>query len=385
MRTSYITSFVIALFIGGWLYSGDHSETVETATLAEINRTQARVNIDRVPTQVRVAVLDATEQPRLVKVRGKTTNKRTVKVKAELTGTITHRPVQRGSQVKSGDLLCRISTEDRRASLKEAAALLYQARIDYKGALRLKQEGFNSQSAIAVAQARLATAKANLQRKELNLGKLEITAPFGGIVDDVHLEVGDYAAPGQPCATIIDLEPMLLTGRVSERYVTQLAQGQKASGTFRDGQTVTGSISFIGHQSDNATRTYPIEIELPNPNYTIRSGITTEIRIPVESVAAQLVSPALFSLDDTGNIGIRTIDNDNIVEFHLIDVLADASDGVWVTGLPGRAKVIVVGQELVVPGERVDPIFVTEPRLPTSSMSAVKDEMMPAATTLSGR
>ncbi len=385
MRRSYITSFVIALFIGGWLYSGDHSETVITTTLAEINRTQARVNIDRVPTQVRVAVLDATEQPRLVKVRGKTNNKRTVKVKAELTGTITHRPVQRGSQVKSGDLLCRISTEDRRASLKEAAAVLYQARIDYKGALRLKQEGFNSQSAIATAQARLATAKANLQRKELDLGKLEITAPFGGIVDDVHLEVGDYAAPGQPCATIIDLEPMLLTGRVSERYVTQLAQGQKASGTFRDGKTVTGSISFIGHQSDNATRTYPIEIELPNPNYTIRSGITTEIRIPVESVAAQLVSPALFGLDDTGNIGIRTIDSDNIVEFHLIDVLADASDGVWVTGLPGRAKVIVVGQELVVPGERVDPIFVTEPRLPTSSMSAVKDEMMPAATTLSGR
>ncbi len=385
MRTSYITSFVIALFIGGWLYSGDHSETVITTTLAEINRTQARVNIDRVPTQVRVAVLDATEQPRLVKVRGKTNNKRTVKVKAELTGTITHRPVQRGSQVKSGDLLCRISTEDRRASLKEAAALLYQARIDYKGALRLKQEGFNSQSAIAAAQARLATAKANLQRKELDLGKLEITAPFGGIVDDVHLEVGDYAAPGQPCATIIDLEPMLLTGRVSERYVTKLAQGQKASGTFRDGKTVTGSISFIGHQSDNATRTYPIEIELPNPNYTIRSGITTEIRIPVESVAAQLVSPALFGLDDTGNIGIRTIDSDNIVEFHLIDVLADASDGVWVTGLPGRAKVIVVGQELVVPGERVDPIFVTEPRLPTSSMSAVKDEMMPAATTFSGR
>ncbi len=385
MRTSYIISLTIALLIGGWLYSGNHSETVITTTLAEINRTQARVNIDRVPTQVRVAVLDATEQPRLVKVRGKTNNKRTVKVKAELTGTITHRPVQRGSQVKSGDLLCRISTEDRRASLKEAAALLYQARIDYKGALRLKQEGFNSQSAIAAAQARLATAKANLQRKELDLGKLEITAPFGGIVDDVHLEVGDYAAPGQPCATIIDLEPMLLTGRVSERYVTKLAQGQKASGTFRDGKTVTGSISFIGHQSDNATRTYPIEIELPNPNYTIRSGITTEIRIPVESVAAQLVSPALFGLDDTGNIGIRTIDSDNIVEFHLIDVLADASDGVWVTGLPGRAKVIVVGQELVVPGERVDPIFVTEPRLPTSSMSAVKDEMMPAATTLSGR
>ena len=75
------------------------------------------------------------------------------------------------------------------------------------------------------------------------------------------------------------------------------------------------------------------------------SGITTEIHVPVEYVLAQQVSPALFSLDDAGAIGIRTIDQDNIVQFNYVEVLADTEDGVWVTGLPNRAAVIVVGQE----------------------------------------
>ena len=55
--------------------------------------------------------------------------------------------------------------------------------------------------------------------------------------------------------------------------------------------------------------------------------------------------------------GIRTVNEDNIVEFHYIKILSDASDGVWVSGLPNRAGVITVGQELVTAGERVDPVF----------------------------
>ena len=96
---------------------------------------------------------------------------------------------------------------------------------------------------------------------------------------------------------------------------------------------------------------------MPNPENRLRSGITTEIHIPVESILAQKVSPALFSLDDDGGIGIRTINEDHIVEFHRVNILADAVDGVWVSGLPDRAAVITVGQELVTAGELVDPVF----------------------------
>ncbi len=359
MRTTYITAIIIAVSLVVWLASGalDNEETAQPPSLAETKREQSRVNEDTAPTKVRVTVMDATTQNRIVKVRGKTENKRTVDVKVELSGTIVGRPVERGSFVEKNALLCEVSEEDRRVAVSESRAALEQARIEYKGALSLREKGYNSETAIAGAKARLAAAEAELSRSELNLSKIQVRAPFAGVVEDVHQEIGDYVTPGATCATVIDMDPMLLVGRVSESDVIDLSLGQQAVGKLRNGQTVSGPITFIGQQSDPTTRTYPVEIELPNPEKSLRSGITTEIQIPVESVLAQKISPALFSLDDEGNLGVRTINSDNIVEFHTVTILADATDGVWVSGLPNRAGVITVGQELVTAGERVDPVF----------------------------
>ena len=359
MRTTYITAIVIAVALVVWLASGalNTDEAAPPPSLAEKNREQSRVDEDTAPTKVRVTVMDATTQDRIVKVRGKTENKRTVDVKVELSGTVTNRPVERGSVVEKDALLCELSEEDRRVAVSESRAALEQARIEYKGALSLREKGYNSETAIAGAKARLAAAEAMLNRSELNLSKIQVRAPFAGVVEDVHQEVGDYVVPGATCATVIDMDPMLLVGRVSENDVIDLSLGQEAVGKLRNGQLVSGPVTFIGQQSDPITRTYPIEIELPNPEQALRSGITTEIQIPVESVLAQKISPALFSLDDEGNLGVRIINSDNIVEFHTVTILSDAADGVWVAGLPNRAGVITVGQELVTAGERVDPVF----------------------------
>ncbi len=359
MRTTYITATVIALVLGFWLASGfiDGDDGYQTDSIADLNREQSRLSEDATPTRVRVTVLEASAQTRLIKVRGKTKNKRTVEVKVELAGTVVGRPVERGAVVAANDVLCELSIEDRQVALIESREALNQARIEYQGALSLKQKGYNSAAAIAGARARQAAAEANLSRRELNISKILVRAPFDGIVEDVHQEIGDFVMPGASCATVIDMDPMLLVGRVSEQEVIELKLGQKAIGYLRNGEVVHGPVSFIGHQNDPRTRTYAIEIELPNPQQTLRSGITTEIHIPVEVVLAQKVSPALFSLDDNGGVGIRTINRDNIVEFHSVTILADASDGVWVAGLPNRAAVITVGQELVTAGERVDPVF----------------------------
>lgn len=369
MRTTYITATVIAVILAAWLWSGNlgsDAEPVE-ATLADQKREQSRILADAAPTRVRVAVVEASEQHEVVKVRGKTENKRTVSVKVELDGSIVERPVDRGSEVRAGDTLCRISVEDRRSVLSEAREMVNQAQIEYDGALSLKAKGYTSPTDIAGAKARLATAEANLTRRQLDLKKLDVHAPFDGIVEDVHLEVGDYVTPGSPCATIVDMDPMLLVGRVSERELLKLETGQTAIGRLSDGRRVNGPVTFIGQQADPATRTYAVEIELSNSDYRLRSGITTEIAIPVDSVLAQKISPALFALDDEGRIGVRTVNDDNVVEYHHVDILADADDGVWVTGLPNRAGVIVVGQELVTAGERVDPIFQGNQTMPAQT------------------
>jgi multidrug efflux system membrane fusion protein len=302
-------------------------------------------------------------------VRGKTENKRTVQVRTELQGRIVKRGVERGQSVAAGDLLCALAIEDRQAALVESQQQLAQARIDFDGAKRLKAKGYNSESAIAAARARLASTQAKLKRRELTLQKTRVTAPFAGFVEDVHLEVGDFATPGAPCITLVDQNPMLLVGRVSERVVQSVKPGMAATGIIAGRESVSGPITFVGQQDDPTTRTYAIEIELNNEDGLIRSGLTTEIRIPVAETLAHKVSPALFSLDDRGGYGIKVVNDDNIVEFYTVSVVSEDADGVWVQGLPNAANVITVGQELVVNGERVDPVFVAETLATSAPMS----------------
>jgi membrane fusion protein, multidrug efflux system len=381
MRATYLTAILIALLIGAWLLSGQlgSEPPVEHPTLAEANRERAASILDGSPITVRARVSHAQPQWEHVVLRGRTENKRTVQVKAETAGRIVERPVERGAQVRAGDLLCRISLEDREVGLQEARAALVQAQIENEASLKLRERGFQSETAIAQAAARLAAAEAQVERRTLDLARTRITAPFAGVVEDVHVELGDYATTGSGCVTLVDMNPMLLVGRVSERQVARLQLDQTVTGTLSDGRTIEGPLTFIGHTSDPTTRTYAVEAEIANPSHDLRSGITTELRVPVAEVMAHKVSPALFALDDEGNIGVRIVNERNEVEYRRVTIVSDAPDGAWVTGLPEVATLITVGQELVVPGQRVALSFEPAATLPARAPEAAAPPASSAA------
>ncbi|MFV2089715.1 MAG: efflux RND transporter periplasmic adaptor subunit [Pseudomonadales bacterium] len=370
MRATYITAILIAVAILGWLFSGQLNDGGPTRhpTLAEQNRLNDARQQDLTPTRVRARIINASRQVQQVVLRGRTENKRTVTVKAETTGRIIDRPVERGTAVTKGDLLCQISMEDRYAGLTESRDSLSQARIEYQGSLKLEEKGYQSATVIAQAKSRLAAAQAELTRAELEIQRTYVRAPFAGVVEELQSEIGDYVIPGTDCVTVVDLNPMLLVGRVAEKDVQLLKLDQQVTGIMSDGASVSGPISFIGQQSDSATRTYAVEIQVPNPDYRLRSGLTTEIRIPVAEVMAQKISPALFALDDSGTIGVRIVNEDGAVEFHHVRIVRDEPDGVWVSGLPDVATLITVGQELVVPGEIVEVDFEAVDEMPASTM-----------------
>ena len=363
MRKTYITAAVIALatvlwFVSGALTAGEGP--AEHPSLAEANE-RARASVgDMPPTTVRGRVIHAVALPERVKLRGRTENKRTVEVRAETSGRVVERPVERGTRVAAGDLLCRLAVEDRNARLAQAEAAVEQARIEYEGSQRLQDRGFNSETAIAQAKARLATAQAQREAAVLDVQRTAVRAPFAAVVEDAPLEIGDYAQPGTVCASLVDLHPMLLVGSVSERDVSRFGIGANADGQLMTGQTASGPVSFVGQQADRGTRTYRVEVTVPNPDYALRSGITTEIAIDVGAVEAHKISPAVLALDDAGNVGVRIVDAEDRVRFQEVTIIADADDGVWVRGLPAVTTLITVGQETVVAGERVDVQFQSE-------------------------
>lgn len=354
MRATSITAaLVIAALTALWLASGFLSGEERVAEHPPLTQAQAGSPASATPTAVRARVSRAMPLPERVKVRGRTENKRTVDVRAETTGRVVERPVERGDRVAAGDLLCRLALEDRPARRKQADAAVDQARLEHQGSLRLRHRGLQSETAIAQAKARLAAAEAMLAAAVLDVERTGMRAPFDGVVEDVGLHIGDFAQPGTPCARVVDLDPMLLVGRVSEADAHRFDRGAMASGRLANGAEVSGTVSFLGRQADPGTRTYRVEVTLPNPDYALRSGLTAEFDVRYGDAMAHKISPALLALDDEGRLGVRIVRDGNRVAFVHVDLLADRDDGLWVTGLPTRTTLITVGHQFVVAGDRV--------------------------------
>jgi multidrug efflux system membrane fusion protein len=355
MRKNLITAGLIAAAIALWLFSGvffsdgdDGPANPPAPGAAETPRETSRQ-----PIAVRARTSRAQPHTRTLSIRGRTENKRTVEVRTEITGRVVARPVERGDRVEAGDTLCRIAIDDREVAVEEARAGLARAEIEFEGAQRLQEKGLQSATAIAQARARLAAARATLERSRLQLARTELRAPFAGVVENVALDIGDYATPGSGCVTLLDLDPMLVTARVSPGDATLLTPGTRVDAVTATGRQLEATLTFVGNQSDAGTRTYAVEARVANPDYSLRSGVPTTLRIPVEDLMAHRVSSALFTLDDEGRLGLRVLEDGNRVAFRTVAIVDDTSEGTWVTGLPLETRIITVGQEFVFEGQRV--------------------------------
>ena len=351
MRKNLKVASIFAALVLLWLASGLFSEP--KAPVPNLLDAMASMSDSSLPSVV-IEEIRAESRTRRRVLRGKTVSKQTASVSTEISGIVVSRPVERGARVSEGQVLCEIAIDDRAALVTEAMATLTQAEIEHDGALALQGDNLLAEAQVAQSAARLESAKANLLRRELDLRRTKVTAPFSGVVETQPLVVGDLARVGDVCATLINLNPILVEVSVSERDVGALRLGEGASARTSNGEYVEGTITFVGSQSDDLTRTYLAEITIPNPDYEIRAGLTAVVELPGEAVKAHRVSPSLFTLNDAGVLGLRTIDRENRVEFYPVSILEDSPDGAWVTGLPERTRLITIGHEFAAEGQIVD-------------------------------
>ena len=99
-----------------------------------------------------------------------------------------------------------------------------------------------------------------------------------------------------------------------------------------------------------------MEILLKDYSANTRDGLTAsaEIKLPVQM--AINVSPSWLTLADTGEVGVKVVDEENMVVFKPVKILSQTNRGFWVAGVEPGARVITLGQEYVGTGEIVDPV-----------------------------
>jgi len=304
-------------------------------------------------TKVRVRWVEAEDYSRQISARGRTVPNRHVTLRAEVSGRVVAVPADKGQAVDEGDTICELAEEDREQRVLEAQAAVAQAEIDYRGALKLKEKGYQSDSAIAQANARLESTRAALRLTEINLANTRIAAPFAGFVDDRPVEVGDYMDRNHICAEIVEMNPLKVVARLSEREVVRAEVGGNASVRLATGQLVTGEVTYLSHLAEPQTRTYEMEITLPNPSFQLRAGVASQVMVATNVLRAHRVPASLLALGDGGELGLKIVNRDDRVDFVLIDLVGDDGEGVWIAGLPERTRVITVGQEYVSAGEQV--------------------------------
>ena len=360
LNTSWLLAALFLIAAALWLLTG----TVETGGEGRAAPAPAAASAEpeAAPKSVRVVVSEAMQRQDVVAVTGHTAASRKVTLMAEADGPIAALPLERGAAVAEGDAIATIDPEDRKARLAEAEALLRQREAEYEAARKLNQRGYKGDIALAESAAQLDGARAAVKRMQIEMGNTLVAAPFGGVIEERPVELGSYVQAGDPIATIVDLDPLRVVGFVTERDVAGLKPGAPGEAVLPDGRTVPGTLAFISAVADEATRTFKVELEVPNADGALAEGLTAELRIPTGLHLAHKLSPALLSLADDGRIGVKVVEAGGVVRFLPVQILGNADpDTLWVAGLPQRVTVITVGQEFVKEGETVEAVPMPAP------------------------
>ena len=405
-KSIFIASFILLLVVG-WIGSGQFTDVNaqdDTSLSTDLsNETIEKVVVEDTGNKVEVKEFNFSQIDQSIELQGQTTHNKKIDVKSETTGNIIDIAFKRGDKVSKGDELIKISIENRKELLNSAKKdldrlnkelelneknkinrlsqnkeLIKLYEIEFASAKQLIDKGLSSKSKLSLASfnlanarsdqedilitfesqqssigAQIANVKSQLKNIELDIDKTVINSPFSGIISDKMIEESVYITPGNIMFTIIDLNPIKIQGYLSEFDVNKVSLGTKAIIENTNGLKKNGTISFISPSAETSTRTFEITIEADNADLSFKSGITTKITIAGSELKAHKIPPSILTLQDDGTVGVKAVNDENIVIFYPTTSVKDTIDGIWVSGLPDKVNLIVTGQEYVAVGESV--------------------------------
>ncbi len=241
--------------------------------------------------------------------------------------------VDRGSNVRAGDLLAELEAPELLAQRAEAESKLQAAEAQL-GVVRSKRDADAStfdklkaasaipgvvagndvvlaQKAVEADQAQIAAAERNVDaaRQAVNSikqleGYLRVTAPFDGVVTERNVHAGALVGPGAaaPMLHIVNRNRLRLVVPVPEAYIAGISSGTKMPFTVPayPGETFTGTVARIAQSIDVKTRTMAVEMDVQNGNGHLTPGSFCQVQWPVRRRGPSLLVPVASVASTTG-------------------------------------------------------------------------------------
>ncbi len=347
-RSKFVAVILVCLVVG-WMGSG-YIIPAETEEEPKTSVVEERRII-----AVTTAPSKSQEVVQYFVAEGQAEPDRITSIRAESTGDITEVLVKKGDVVVAGQVIARFDVTQSEADLRRAQEELARAAREFDNAEQLVERGVATNDRLSQSRAALAAAEAGVTNATEMLGKSELTAPFGGRIEQLALNAGEFVSAGTNVGQIVDTTPLTVAIQVPQQSLSSIKAGQTTEVTFITGEVREGTVAFVGTNANASTRTFLAEITVANENGEVPSGVSAEVRIPIGKKVAHFLSPAILSLGSDGALGIKTVNDENVVEFTEISIERAQTDGIWVSGLDAEVNIITIGQGYVNDGETVDP------------------------------
>jgi multidrug efflux system membrane fusion protein len=321
----------------------------------DANDSPPREEAGRQPVAVGTETSTASSVTLFFQAEGQALPDRETAIRAESSGSVAEVLIRRGRDVEENAVIARLSTTRAEADLARAREERARAQREFDNASELLDRGVATGDRLSQARATLASAEAAVAAAEQAVEALDIIAPFAGRLETLTLDAGEFVQAGAEVGRIVDNRPLTVAIQVPQQQLGRIADGQTARVTFITGEERDGVVTFVGTSANRETRTFLAEIEVDNADGAIPAGISARVVIPTGQTQAHFVQASTVSLSPEGVLGVKTVDAEDHVTFHPIEIARAEIDGMWVTGLPETARIITVGQGFVRAGETVRP------------------------------
>jgi len=284
---------------------------------------------------------------------------------AKVAGYVKTVNVDKGDAVQAGELLADIEVPELIADRARYKAELEVADLDYKRTSDAQKKAPDLVVPLTAdtAKSKYDIAKANLERTETLLGFAKITAPFSGIITRRFVDPGAFipaansgsTAQGAALFTVMDFTRVRVQAAIPEMEVPFIKNGLPVKVTIEELPTAKteGTVTRFSHALDEATKTMLTEVELQNPDGTLRPGMYANVRITVERKADALVLPTDAVLVEKGRTSVFTAAENKAKR---ITVKTGFNDNGWVEildGVKSGDQVIMIGKQVIAEGQPV--------------------------------
>jgi RND family efflux transporter MFP subunit len=290
-------------------------------------------------------------------------------VASEVAGLVKAFPVKEGQFVNKGQLLAGLRTDTFEIRLESAVALQHEARARYEQAQRdlervklLSAKELVTQKELDDAMAeesalgkRLSQLKAEIRLVQNQLTKSTIMAPFGGWITKEYTEIGQWVEEGGPVVELVDLAHVEVQVPLPEEYVRDVRVGDPVLASFDGlpGVEIKGKVLSIIAQADRAARTFPVQVELANPDLHIKSGMVARVKLALGAPYQAVIIPKDALVLKGGKEFAFIVANNSVTQVPVIPI-NHFEEFVEVQGaIEAGMQVVVEGNERLLPGQSV--------------------------------